>query len=289
MSTAPQGWQNPKTNWQAADIVHPSDLNRIEGNIQAIESGSRTLIPSQVPTGNSGSLQQILSWFANRIRAITGATNWYDAPATTLAAAKSHIDATSGIHGATSSATANRLIIRDGSGRAQVAAPLSASDIATKGYVDSLVGTLQAGTGYTYFVTPDGVEFLLSLRDDPIAAVYRNWVDSLTARDWRSNVSVRVLLGGTIRCSAQHRFNASGSDSGSAYLRVLKNGAVIQEWSITSNSYVTRTVDVPVNPGDIITFQQRINVITDVNQSHQAYWHNLRILTTQPPLGLQLI
>src|SRR5690606_972688 len=129
MSTAPQGWQNPKTNWQAADIVHPSDLNRIEGHIQAIESGSPTLTPSQVPPGNSGSLQQIVSGLANRISAITGATNWYDAPATTLAAAKSHIDATSGIHGATSSATANRLIIRDGSGRAQVAAPLSASDI----------------------------------------------------------------------------------------------------------------------------------------------------------------
>ena len=25
MSTTPQGWQTPKTNWQAADIVHPSD------------------------------------------------------------------------------------------------------------------------------------------------------------------------------------------------------------------------------------------------------------------------
>ena len=84
MSTAPQGWQTPKTNWQAADIVHPSDLNRIEGNIQAIESGSRTLDPSQVPSGNSGSLRQILSWFANRIKAIMGTTNWWDAPPVTL-------------------------------------------------------------------------------------------------------------------------------------------------------------------------------------------------------------
>ena len=85
MSTAPQGWQTPKTNWQAADVVRPSDLNRIEGNAQAIESGSRTLDPSQVPSGNTGSLRQILSWFANRIRAITGAANWYDSPPATLA------------------------------------------------------------------------------------------------------------------------------------------------------------------------------------------------------------
>src|SRR5690606_12033384 len=136
MSTAPQGWQNRKTNWQAADSVHPTDLNRIEGNIQAIETGQRTLDPSLAPNSNSGTLRQILSWMANRIRAITGGSTWYGAPATTLAAAKSHIDATSGIHGATSAATPNRIIIRDGSGRAQVAAPSSASDIATKGYVD---------------------------------------------------------------------------------------------------------------------------------------------------------
>ena len=137
MSTAPQGWQNPRTNWQAADIVHPSDFNRIEGNIQSIESGSRTLDPSQVPSGNTGSLRQLLDWFANRLKAITGESNWYDSPATTLAATKSHIDATSGIHGATSSATANRIIIRDSAGRAKVAAPSASDDIARKDTVDA--------------------------------------------------------------------------------------------------------------------------------------------------------
>lgn len=288
MSTAPQGWQTPKTNWQAADVVLPSDLNRIEGDLAAIETGQRTLDPSLAPNSNSGTLRQILSWMANRIRAITGGSTWYGAPATTLAAVKGHMDATRDIHGATSSATANRLIIRDGSGRAQVAAPSSASDIATKGYVDSLVGPLQAGTGYTYLVTPNGVEFRLSLTSD--AQSYRNWVDSLTVRQWTSNVSVRVLLGGTIRCQAQHHFyRLHHNDDGSAYLRVLRNGAVIQEWSTTSTSYVTRTVDVSVNPGDIITFQQRVNVIQDYNQSHEARWRNLRIMTTQPTLGLQLI
>ena len=92
-STAPSGFQTPKTNWQPADVVQPSDLNRIEGNINAIEQGARTLNQAQAPSGNAGSLRQILSWLANRIRAITGMTNWYDAPPTTLTAAKSHIDA----------------------------------------------------------------------------------------------------------------------------------------------------------------------------------------------------
>ena len=93
MSTAPSGWQNPKMNWGSPDVPLPPDFNRIESNINAIEQGARTLDPSQAPTGNQGTLRQILSWFANRIRAITGTTNWYDSPPTTLTAAKSHIDA----------------------------------------------------------------------------------------------------------------------------------------------------------------------------------------------------
>ncbi len=137
MGTPPQGWQTPKTNWQAANAPVAPDFNRIEGNIEAIELGTRTLDPSQAPSGNTGTLRQFLDWFANRIKAITGGTNWWDNPATTLAAAKQHIDATTGIHGATSSATADRIILRDSAGRAQVADPAAAADIATKNYVDS--------------------------------------------------------------------------------------------------------------------------------------------------------
>ena len=75
-------WQTPKTNWQAADVVSPTDMNRIEGNIEA------------------------------------------------------HVADTSA-HSATSAPTANRIMMRDASGRAQVAAPSASDDISTKGYVDS--------------------------------------------------------------------------------------------------------------------------------------------------------
>src|SRR5690606_31275001 len=75
-------------------------------------------------------------------------------------ASKGYLDGTviptrrsSDLHGATSSATANRLIIRDSNGRASVADPTSASHIATKGYVDGLVGSLQAGTAFAYYLT----------------------------------------------------------------------------------------------------------------------------------------
>ena len=102
MSTQPENWQTPKTNWSPQDPIGASDLNRWEGNTSAIETGDRTLDQAQAPSSHVGSLRQILDWFANRIKAITGTTNWYDAPATTLAAAKSHMDAslTSGsVHG----------------------------------------------------------------------------------------------------------------------------------------------------------------------------------------------
>lgn len=90
MSGPPDGFVQPKTNWQAPDVVGPSDFNRIEGNVSAIEQGSRTLDPAQAPTGNVGTLRQLLDWFANRIKAITGKTNWYDTPAITLDAIKTH-------------------------------------------------------------------------------------------------------------------------------------------------------------------------------------------------------
>ena len=112
--------------------------------------GSRTPDQSQAPASpGTGTLTQLISWLANRIKAITGKTNWWEAPPTTLQAAKTHTDATSGIHGATSSATANRLIIRDSNGRAKVAAPSASDDIARKAEVDAVSSALNTHTGAT--------------------------------------------------------------------------------------------------------------------------------------------
>ena len=72
------------------DGVHNAPPNSV--NDSAI--GTRTPDQTQVPTSpGSGTLSQILSWLANRIKVITGKTNWWDAPPTTLQAAKNHIDA----------------------------------------------------------------------------------------------------------------------------------------------------------------------------------------------------
>lgn len=90
MGTAPNGYQPPKTNWTASDPITTADLNRIEGNILAVEEGSRTVDQTQTPTGNTGTLRQLFDWLVNRIRAITGKTNWYENPDISLAALVKH-------------------------------------------------------------------------------------------------------------------------------------------------------------------------------------------------------
>ena len=152
MSGAPTGFNAPKTNWATTDPINPTDLNRIEGNTNAAETGNRTLDQALASPANVGTLRQVLSWFAGRLQAITGAANWWDAPATTLAAASSHhaaaaphsghetpagaqarVDAHAAgtaVHGAVAAPTANLLVLRDAAGRAQVAAPSVAADIA---------------------------------------------------------------------------------------------------------------------------------------------------------------
>jgi len=55
--------------------------------------GEKTVDQSESPSSNTGFLTNVLSWFGNMIKKITGETNWFDTPATTLKAAKTHIDA----------------------------------------------------------------------------------------------------------------------------------------------------------------------------------------------------
>lgn len=67
--------------------------------------------PSQNPTGNGpGKLVQWVSWFANRIKSITGKPNWYDPPDTTLADVKAHMDAAAPHSGHAVLATNNQAV-----------------------------------------------------------------------------------------------------------------------------------------------------------------------------------
>lgn len=74
------------------DLNETADIGVINSNMDIIDSAlAPTADPAQVPTGLSGKLSQWVSWIANRIKAITGKTNWYDAPSKTLEDLNTHL------------------------------------------------------------------------------------------------------------------------------------------------------------------------------------------------------
>ncbi|MGE5552818.1 MAG: hypothetical protein ACM3XZ_02705 [Betaproteobacteria bacterium] len=120
--------------------------------------GDRTPDQTEVPAPpGTGTLAQILSWFANRIKAITGATNWWDAPATTLAAAKAHADRTDNPHATTAAQVGAVNKAGDTmTGPLTLAGdPTAALHAATKQYVD---GSIEHGSNANgeYIKYPNG-------------------------------------------------------------------------------------------------------------------------------------
>ena len=65
--------------------------------------GNRTGDPTLATPASTGTLTQLFGWLMGRIKAITGTTNWFDAPPTTLTAANSHMTNTSNPHSVTAS------------------------------------------------------------------------------------------------------------------------------------------------------------------------------------------
>lgn len=62
----------------ASQVITSTDKRNIL-NLDAM-----TIDPTLAPTGNTGRIRNLLSGLANMIKRITGKTNWYDAPRTTL-------------------------------------------------------------------------------------------------------------------------------------------------------------------------------------------------------------
>jgi hypothetical protein len=100
-------WQTPKTDWQAGDVPVKDDFNRIEGNVGELDTKK----------ANQADLASH-----------TDASAPHSGHATT-SALSGHTGATTA-HAATSAATVSRIMMRDAYGRAKVAAPSAADDIA---------------------------------------------------------------------------------------------------------------------------------------------------------------
>jgi len=78
-----------------------------------------------------------------------------------LVVLKDHVDATTGVHGAVSAATASKIIIRDAAGRAKVVAPSAEEDIALKSNVSTEAGLrVAADTVLQGQITTLGTDYL---------------------------------------------------------------------------------------------------------------------------------
>ncbi len=69
----------------------PPDITLTNSNWDTLDAELKpTADPSKIPTGLNGKVSDWVNWFTNRIKAITGKTNWWDAPDITLASLITH-------------------------------------------------------------------------------------------------------------------------------------------------------------------------------------------------------
>jgi len=127
-----------KTDWQIGDTVQPGDLNQLGQEINDNTADLANHKSAEVLDHPDGSVTT--EKLADG--AVTAAKVASDVAKT--ADLNDHTDATSGVHGATSAALANRIIQRDAAGRAKVAAPAAADDIARKAETDAAMAAAQA-------------------------------------------------------------------------------------------------------------------------------------------------
>ena len=126
-----------KTDWTLDDEVQPTDMNDIGEEINQLRTDLDNIDIPLASLTQAGIVQ------------LSNATDSTDEDkAATPKAVKtveddlnSHASLFSA-HGATSSATASRIIMRDSAGRAKIAAPSASDDIARKDTVDNAVGNL---------------------------------------------------------------------------------------------------------------------------------------------------
>ena len=175
------------------------------------------------PTSEStkGKLATVLEWFANRIKAITGKSRWYETPATNLEAVSKHMGARgSSVHNtattsqsgfmsttdktkldnSTSSPTVNTLILRDSSGRARVVSPSNDLDIANKNYVDVNIGNHKGkgGTEHHPAATQSAAGFMSTTDKAKLDnATATNTASRLMMRDASGRAKVSTPSAGT--------------------------------------------------------------------------------------------
>lgn len=235
------------------DLNETADIGVINSNMDIIDSAlTPTADPAQVPTGLSGKLSQWVSWIANRIKAITGKTNWYDAPSKTLEDLNTHLsDNTHHVPYAVATGAANTYVVTlnptsityvDGMAicvkinvASTGASTLNVNGLGAKAIKDSLgnaitSGGLKANTPYTMRYEATSGNFILQGKGGGGNATADKLLSPYTATVDTGQIT------GTMVDQGSKTFTPSGSQ---------QTAAVGYYSSITVNS-------IPLTAGDIL-------------------------------------
>lgn len=117
-----------------------------QAKADAAEQAAKAYTDAEV--GTRATKTEFNAHVSDNVRHITAsersAWNAKETPAGAQAKVDAHANVTSA-HGATSAATANRIVMRDGNGRAAVANPVNNEHIANKQYVDGAIDAITSG------------------------------------------------------------------------------------------------------------------------------------------------
>lgn len=91
-------------------------LDHPDNSVTDVKIGNRTITDTITAAAGANTITNLFNMIGNMLKRVTGKSNWWIAPATTLEAANTHITSTSGAHGATNANTANTIVQRDASG-----------------------------------------------------------------------------------------------------------------------------------------------------------------------------
>ena len=94
-------------------------------------------------------------------------------------------------------------------------------------------------------------------------------VNAHCSYDVTKHIGCICLSAGVITAKVKHRDVTADV----SYVRILKDGVLVQEWSTTSGSFQQRSVDITVTAGAVIVFQQRCNA------GNPTEWDDLQIFS----------
>jgi hypothetical protein len=122
-----------KTDWQMGDTVQPEDLDHIgqEINENAEDIADHKSAAVLDHPDESVTTEKLANGAVTATEVVADVAKPADLDA--------HANETSGVHGATSSATPNRIVQRDAAGRFKAAVPVAANDVARKAEVDAML------------------------------------------------------------------------------------------------------------------------------------------------------